>query len=151
MKYYITFILLVFNPINFIADRNKQLHSAQEAYQKKAYQQAVNHYTYLVESHKIQHEKLFLNLAHSYFQLKKWEGAYRYYQKTLEDGHPYLHSIALQQLGLLLAVDTDTEQALAYFKEAIQKDPLNYTARYNYELLKKRQQKDTPKKSNKFV
>jgi tetratricopeptide (TPR) repeat protein len=82
-----------------------------------------------------------MNLAHGYFQLRDADKAAFYYTKLTEKGNNFTQSVALNQLGYIADVTQNPERALEYFKQAILKNPQNYEARYNYELVRKRLQR----------
>lgn len=145
MKYILAFVFLLSNPITFIADINEKQDLAQKAYQAQKYKEVIAHYLYLIKEQEIDNENIYINLANAYYNEKNWEGAFNFYQKASEKENAFLQSIAFSQMGLLLEIEQNHEEALVYFKDAILKDPLNFEARYNYELLKKRIQKEEKK------
>ncbi len=130
-------ILLVINPITFVADRNYYAQEGGKAYKKQAYQLASQHYERLVTDLEWRQDHVRLNLAHSCFLAKKYELATTHYTLTAQSKDNILASTALNQLGYLASLNQDFEQALRYFQEAISRYVQNKEARYNYELIAK--------------
>ena len=130
-------LLLVLNPVTFVAERNYNLKKAEQAFQKNEYLLANQYYTKLIADLEWKHENLDLNLAHTYFLSKKYEDAAKQYQKIVEKQNVILASVALNQLGYLATINQDLEGGLQYFLNAIKLYPQNSEARYNYELMKK--------------
>ncbi|MBW8049060.1 MAG: tetratricopeptide repeat protein [Cytophagales bacterium] len=137
---HLTFILLLFlnlNSIDNIATINKIKNQAQEAFESGNYREAINHYSYLVDSLKVSDDNVQINLAHAYYKLSVMDSAFNIYKKLSIAADNKLRSVANQQLGVIANKQKDKEAALNFFKEALRADPSNEDARYNYELLKK--------------
>lgn len=80
-------------------------------------------------------ERIALNyiLAHSYFNLKEYQNAITYFQKTLSVA-PYKYEV-LNNIGASYFYLKEYHKALKYFKQSIQENP-NYTiAQKNFSLL----------------
>ncbi len=121
---------------NTIDQANRDKSEAESAYQEKDYAKALKLY------HEITYGSIFsesasrLYLAHAYYQLDSTEQA-RYQYSLLERvADPSIASVANTQLANLLSRDGDTTRALEHLKTALQLDPLNETARYDYQILK---------------
>ncbi len=152
MTKYCFILLLIFNPLTYISDINQSQLDALKAYQEGEFLYSIIKYRYLTDSLGLENENIYFNLAHAYYKNKNWEDAKSYYDKMLQSKKNQSQSISLSQLGILSDITNRKQQALDYFKRAIQKYPLNFEARYNYELLKKRlkeQEKQQKKQDDK--
>jgi tetratricopeptide (TPR) repeat protein len=79
---------------------------------------------------------LLLDLAQAQVQAEQVSAARATYTRLLAPTVPAsIGSTARQQLALLLAEQQQTAQALNLLRQALQLNPANATARYNYELL----------------
>lgn len=126
---------------NDISKINKLKKEAELAYKAGKYDEAVVHYSYLIDTLQVEDERATLNFGHAYYQMGNREMAQAQYQKLVLSDDPALKSIAYQQLGALSNDPKTLEKALSYFKESIKSDPSNQDARYNYELVKKKLKK----------
>ena len=118
---------------------NQGVAQAEKLYRQQAYEQAVKQYRFLYDSLNVKDHALLLNLAHSTFQTGDLDNAQKYYRRLRNNPDPDLQGPALNQLGLIAFEDGNAEKALYYFRHAIINNPVNETARYNYELVKKYQ------------
>jgi len=149
-----TFILIIIlgatwfvNPFTYIARVNRLQKEAEQNYRKGEIPEATAKYLYLLQDLGIESEAIHINLAHTYFSLGQEKDATFFYKKVFSQSkNQIIKSIALTQLGVLKnhSQPEATEEALSIFKEAILLWQENETARYNYELLKKRLQEETP-------
>jgi hypothetical protein len=131
-------ILLIINPITFIAETNERQAKAGQYFRTQDYRLALQEYLYIMDGLETESPEIFLNSAHAYFNLRNADKAAFYYSKLLDNNNPIYQSIAFNQLGYLADVDGDLNNALKYFKLALLRNPQNEEARYNYELTKKR-------------
>jgi Ca-activated chloride channel homolog len=131
-------ILLLINPITFIAETNERQAKAGQYFRSEDYRKALQEYLFVIEDLETTNPEIFLNTAHAYFNLRNADKSAFYYSKLLDDNNPMYQSIAFNQLGYLANVDNDLNNALKYFKLALLRNPQNEEARYNYELTKKR-------------
>lgn len=135
-----------------VGEANKMKKSAETAFNAKQYDKAMADYKHLIDKLGDSSEGAKLNLAHCYFNLKDKEKADALYQKLRGASDPKIGSVACQQIGVGLAQQNKTDEALAMFKEALKKDPTNQGARHNYETLKNKknqEQKPEDKKDDK--
>ena len=146
-------ILLFFDlgPLNKISKENQVKTEAEEAFKRGDYKTAADRYQYLSDSLKITDEHTLLNLAHAIFNLKELGQAAKVYEKLYSSTDGRIRSVAAQQLGVIsYKGDKDKAKALVFFKEALKANPHNEQARYNFEYLKKLQEKkEDPKIDNK--
>jgi len=139
MKYLLA-ILLIASPLtdlDKIAKVNKLKKEAKQAYNDGKYQKAIDNYTYLLDSMKVEDENITLNLANAYYQLKDSTNAVNNYESLLDTKDKVIKSVAHQQLGVMANRGKKFDEALNHFKNAIRANPKNDEARYNYEMLKK--------------
>jgi Ca-activated chloride channel homolog len=111
---------------------------AKDAFQSGDYQKAADKYLYLVDSLGVREDEVLLNFAHARYLLKDTANAIAQYQALTQSAKRELSSKANAQLGLMTNQQGKSEVALSYFKKALKDDPTNETARYNYEMLKKK-------------
>jgi tetratricopeptide (TPR) repeat protein len=116
---------------------NNAVAEARTYYQQGHFKQAASLYEFLADSLHVTDVQLKLNLAHADFQTGDLTGARKIYSALLDNKDLEIQSVALNQLGLIFFEKNNPEKALYHFKKALIQNPLNETARYNYELLKK--------------
>jgi len=141
MKYFILIILLALNPVSDldkIATINKHKKQAREAYNNGEYEKALSHYTFLVDSMKVDEPEVLLNYGNTLYQLNDTTRAIERFASLYETNDKEVRSVANQQLGVIHnKMLKEPKAALEYFKQALKDDPTNEDARYNYEMLKK--------------
>ncbi len=147
MKYLllINIFLAFWSKFNRIAEMNALKEKAAVYYQNKDFVKSITLYENLLQVYKETDEHVRLDLANSYFQLKRYNSAVDSYKLLLHSKDPALKSTAYLQLGVIYSSNNKKEIGLNYFKEALKAMPGNDEARYNFELLKKEhehQQKD---------
>jgi Ca-activated chloride channel family protein len=151
-------ILLIFlalfdgvGSISKIAKENALKKEAEEAFNNKDFKTAIAKFSYLTDTLKVADENATLNLGHAYYKLNDLGSASKTYERLFTSTNNDLRSVAAQQLGIIsFKEDKDKDKALTYFKEALRANPANAEARYNYELLKKMQnKKEDPKMDDK--
>jgi tetratricopeptide (TPR) repeat protein len=116
---------------------NQAVQEAEGLFRRGQYRQAMALYQFLADSLQVTDDALILNQAHAAFLAGEEAKATRNYNLLARNPDPVLQSIASTQLGLLYFRKDNPERALYTFKKALIQDPLNETARFNYELLKK--------------
>lgn len=121
---------------------------AKAAYVKGDYKVAIDKYKYLVDSLGVKEEEVMLNLANAYFNSKDTTNAPTAYLPLTQSTNTKIKSIAQQQLGVMANRNGKFEEALNYFKQALKTAPDNEDARYNYEVLKKKLEKEKREKEN---
>ncbi|HSZ24106.1 MAG TPA: hypothetical protein VK766_00200 [Cytophagaceae bacterium] len=141
MKYLIVInIFFIFwAKFNRIAEINQLKEEAATYYQQKKFIQCLSVYEILLNHYKVTEEKVRLDMAHCYFHLKKYNSAIENYKLVLNSKDPVLKSKANLQLGVIYANNNRKELGINYFREALKTMPDNDNARYNFELLKKKQ------------
>jgi hypothetical protein len=140
MKLVLVYILLLAVSIDPTKIRkvNAAKSQAKEAYNSGDYKQAIERYTYIMDSLGVIEDEMTLNLANSYFQINDTTSASGVYQSIAGSAKPRIRSNAQHQLGVLNHRQGKYEEALQNFKQAIKADANNTDARYNYEMLKKK-------------
>jgi Ca-activated chloride channel homolog len=139
MKYVLIAVvaLLLNDPIK-VRRVNKIKAEAKDAFQAGQYKEAAAMYKLLVDSMDVKEDEVLLNLAHANFLMKDTANAFNNYQTLTQSPKKDIVSKANQQLGVMTNQQGKAEQALNYFKQAIKADPTNESARYDYEMLKKK-------------
>lgn len=150
MKLYLILGLFLFfqtgtGSFNRIAKINQLKEDAREAYTQGNYTEASRLYQTLMETYDEDSEELRLNYAHSLHKLgqpKEADAAYRSLAANAGDNN--IRSAAYQQLGIQAIQNQNLQDAVTYFKQSLKSQPENESARYNYELAKKklREQKE---------
>jgi Ca-activated chloride channel family protein len=158
MKYAVIILALVINfndPIK-VRKINSYKSEAKKAFNAGDYKGAIQKYRYLVDSLGVIEDEVALNLANAYYLEKDTTNALNSYQSLTASTKKEINSKAHQQLGLMANSKGKSEEALNYFKQAVKADPTNESARYNYEMLKKKleekkkqDQKNKDQKQNK--
>jgi len=150
MKYLVLSILLLTStdPLK-IGKINRIKKEAREAYTSANYKTAVTKYKYLIDSLQVNEDEVMINLANSYFHLKDTANAFTSYQSLTGSTNNEIRSRAHQQTGIMNHQQGKLEEALHNFKQAIKADPLNGSARYDYEMLKKKMEEKKKQDENK--
>ena len=116
--------------INFIFSQDKGL----EYYQNREFEAAKNYYeSIILES---ENPEAQLGKGSSSFQLGDYDSAKGAFEESLRSNDNIIRSKALYNLGNTLYQNQKNEEALAYYRKALELNPDDKEARYNYELLK---------------
>ncbi|MFN8356532.1 MAG: hypothetical protein U0Y10_18915 [Spirosomataceae bacterium] len=142
--FYIVLWILNFGSYDTVSLRNKAKVSAETAYTNKDYLLASTYYKQVLNYTLFVEPEVRLDLGHSYFLLGDTKGATRQYQRLVHAQSAEIATMSLNQMGVLSNNEGAHQKALAYLKEALQVNPNNEIARYNYELLKKQHPTMTP-------
>ena len=122
---------------NNISKINALKKEAERAFLNENYEQSLSIYSTLLDSFHVDEEAIRLNLAHSYFHLKKLEESKNVYSTLSDAINKNIRSTALQQLGVISKKEKKLEESLQYLKASIKSDISNRDAQYNYEVVKK--------------
>lgn len=142
--FYIILLFLNIRSLTNVSERNRLKIEAGTAFMKKNYVLARDKYQKLANISFNLEPEARLNMAHSYFYTKDTSRALLEYKRLLRVSDEQIFTGALIQIGVINAMQKDSMTAMKLFKEALQKNPENLTARYNYELLKKRLPDNNP-------
>ena len=151
----ILIIYIAFNNfnINRVDEINKLFKSAENSFINEDYKNAIEDYKILIDSFEISNEKVYLNLAHSYFLINDTLNAIENYNYASLTKDEKIKTIAFQQLGNINESKNNLEEALNYYKNSIISDNTNNDSKFNYELVKKKidnnQNKDNKKDKEK--
>jgi Ca-activated chloride channel family protein len=137
----INIFFLFWSKFNRIAETNWLKETAAVHYKNGEFQKSIELYEKLLNEYKETDETIKLNLANSYFHLKRFNSAIDTYKLLYSSKNLFLKSTACLQLGVIYSSNNKKELGLNYFKEALKALPGNEEARYNFELLKKEQEK----------
>lgn len=128
-----------------IETTNQLKKEIQQLSQEKQYNEIVKKSFHILNLDSTQQNANFWNLASAYYLLNQKQIAYQFYD-TLRQIAPLTYQArALHQLGNILYLQSpdSLEAALEAYKNALYLQD-NKQLRYNYELLKKIQEKNTP-------
>jgi len=139
MTYLLSIILMVLSIFpsawQEIAQRNRAIRAAEEAYKKADYEASVRAHLALKNEHQVYGPEANFNLNLSY-QLNGQENeAQQGFQELSEARRGLIASMAANQNGVIYGRESTYEEALRAFRAALVRDPSNEIARYNYEML----------------
>ncbi|MBC6991963.1 hypothetical protein H9I52_19910 [Hymenobacter sp. BT491] len=129
-------LLSTWSALTHIRDRNAAVRKAELAYSRGDFDGAARSYRQAVEAFGAQDESILLNLAHASARAGQPVTARSYYNRLLTSKLVTTRSVAQQQLAVLAAQKGDYAQATALSRRALQLNPNNAEARYNYEVLR---------------
>ena len=143
--FYIILLFLNLRSLTNVSERNLLKNEAARAFAQKKYGLAADKYQNLSKISFNLEPEARLNLAHAYFYIGDTTKALNEYRRLLRISDEQISSSVLIQIGVIDTMLGDSSTALMLFKEALQKNPENKTARYNYELLRKKLPQEPPK------
>ena len=114
-------------------------------YQNREFEEARNYYERLIRERGNNPQAQF-GRGSSSFQQGDMETAEQAFKQSLKSSDLDLRSKALYNLGNTFYQNKKTEEALAYYRKALELNPNDKEAKYNYELLK--YQQDPPEDDN---
>ena len=114
-------------------------------YQNREFEEARNYYESLIRERGNNPQAQF-GRGSSSFQQGDMETAEQAFEQSLKSSDLDLRSKALYNLGNTFYQNKKTEEALAYYRKALELDPNDTEAKYNYEFL--RYQQDPPENDN---
>jgi len=117
-----------------------------EYYQNQEYEEAKNYYENIINKKKENVEAHFGSGASSY-QKGDWELAKQSFQESLKSSDDNLRSKAYYNLGNTFFKDNKAEEAISFYRKALELNPNDKEAIFNYEYLK--YQKKPPEEENK--
>ena len=107
-------------------------------YQNREFEEARNYYERLIRERGNNPQAQF-GRGSSSFQQGDMETAEQAFKQSLKSSDLDLRSKALYNLGNTFYQNKKTEEALAYYRKALELNPNDKEAKYNYELLKYQQ------------
>ena len=114
-------------------------------YQNREFEEAKNYYESLIRERGNNPQAQFGRGSSSY-QQGDMETAEKAFEQSLKSPDLDLRSKALYNLGNTFYQNKKTEEALSYYRKALELDPNDKEAKYNYEFL--RYQQDPPEDDN---
>ena len=117
-----------------------------EYYQNQEYEEAKNYYENIIIKKRENVEAHFGSGASSY-QKGDWEVAKQSFQESLKSSDNDLRSKAYYNLGNTFFKDNKSEEAISFYRKALELNPNDKEAIFNYEYLK--YQKKPPEEENK--
>ncbi len=107
---------------------------AYRLFQQKNYAQSLIAYKNALPKYTDAGQKIKFNIAQNYVEIDSIEVAMAYYHQAMEGKENAIRAKAWNNIGQLSAA-TNQKEAIAAFKKALQENPNDEKARYNYELL----------------
>lgn len=139
-------LLNIFSSIAFEFDKvsisNGIRNKAAYAFKHEQYLLSIRYYQDLLNTYQVKDESLLLNLSHAYFKIADFDSAARYYKMLAESREKKIRSLVNHQLGVIAAFQGKERLAISYFKYALKANYRNEEARYNYELIAKKLEKE---------
>ena len=123
----IFFIIL----LNFILSQDKGL----DFYNNQEFEAAKTYYESILQKSS-SNSKAHLGRGSSSFQLGDFTTAKDAFEESLESGYNSIKSKALYNLGNIFYKNEKSEDAIAFYRKALELNPDDKEAKYNYELLK---------------
>jgi len=122
------------SPVNAVVVANSYIAKAQISTNIGNYNSASKYYSYLVDTLHVNDVSLHMNYANCLYKKGDLKRSAKLYKQVFRStfASDALKSDALLQLGVLS--QNEPEAALQLFKKALEINPFNETARYNYEL-----------------
>ncbi len=146
---YILIIILSITTIDRVDNINKLTKSAEKSFIEKKYNESIESYKILIDSFEYKNEKIYLNLGHSYLLSGDTLNAIESYNYASLTENNKVKSIAFQQLGNINEKNNKLEEALTLYKKSIISDNSNDDSKFNYELVKKKMEKEKNKEEDK--
>jgi Ca-activated chloride channel homolog len=146
---YIIILMLSISSIGRVDNINKLTKSAEKSFIEKKYNESIESYKLLIDSFEYKNEKIYLNLGHSYLLSGDTLNAIESYNYASLTENNRVKSIAFQQLGNINEKNNKLEEALNLYKKSIISDNNNDDSKFNYELVKRKMDKEKNKEENK--
>ncbi|MEL6675647.1 MAG: tetratricopeptide repeat protein [Bacteroidota bacterium] len=125
-------LMLGFGSSDGPLDRARQLFSEQK------YEQSLAAYWEAYENYPNKVEEIRFNLGQCYLRMDSLDQALDMFLQVLTPLYPEIASQASNNIGVIRLERQAPKEALASFRDALVFNPKNETARYNYELLRRR-------------
>jgi len=123
---------------NNISKINQFKKEAEKNFREKKYNIAIDNYKYLIDSMKLNDDKVMLNLSHSYLLNGDTINAIDGYNSLISSKEKKVKSIAYQQLGVISNKYQKLKESSELFKNSIKSNPENIDSKFNYELVMKK-------------
>ncbi len=137
-----------FKYLTNVEEKNMLKTEFRKLYQTADYEKAILKYRELEDISFLIEPEMRINVANAYFQTGDTLNARKNYQKALNYGNTYINSASLNQLGILAVRTGDSLRALQLFRQAIETEPENNSARYNFEWIRKKYDPPSPPPSD---
>ena len=126
-----TVIIFYIILLNFILSQDKGL----DFYNNQEFEAAKTYYESILQKSS-SNSKAHLGRGSSSFQLGDFTTAKDAFEESLESGDNSIKSKALYNLGNIFYKNEKSEDAIAFYRKALELNPDDKEAKYNYELLK---------------
>lgn len=110
------------------------IEEAYRLFQQKNYKQSLLAYKNALPKYTDASQQIKFNIAQNYVEIDSIEMAMAYYHQAMEGKENIIRAKAWNNIGQLL-VTSNQKEAMIAFKKALQENPTDEKARYNYELL----------------
>lgn len=107
---------------------------AYRLFQQKNYKQSLLAYKNILPQYTEAAQQIKFNIAQNYVEIDSIEVAMAYYHQAMEGKENGIRAKAWNNIGQL-SVGNNQKEAMMAFKKALQENPNDEKARYNYELL----------------
>jgi tetratricopeptide (TPR) repeat protein len=144
MKYLILSILLLFS----FSTNDGSLAAARSAYEQGDYTTSIKHFRQAARDFPEKSSQIRYNIAQCYAAMDSISLAQLYYEQASRSGDNALAARALNNMGEILAQQNQLDQALKLLRNALYRNPQDEKARYNYELVSRRQQMNAPERDS---
>ena len=134
--FYLFFLFQNFSSISSIEQRNRLKTSIEKAVKENKPDEIIRAYSSYISISTIVEPEIRMIAADAYFQVGDFEQADLLLSKLGKIKNSTIRSRILTQQSLLLVAQKDTSSAIQQLVFAIQENPANDIARFNYELLK---------------
>ena len=126
-------IILLLILLNFVLSQDKGL----DYYNNQEFKAAREYYESILQKSNSNSEAQ-LGRGSSSFQLGDFTTAKDAFEESLESGDNSIKSKALYNLGNILYKNENSEDALSFYRKALELNPNDKEAKFNYELLRYR-------------
>ena len=119
-----------------------------KAYQSGDYEKARKYYESILEE-KVENATAQFGLGTTAFQQQDLQVAIDAFHKALETDSKELQSKAYYNMANVLASQKMNEEALAFYRKALELDPSDKDAKHNYEMIRYQQQQQEQEQQDK--
>jgi len=121
-----------------------ELAEARQKFAAHQYKECVRTYRAALKKYPDRAAEISYNIGLCYLALDSTTKAAQYFQRAVSQDNAPVTSRAYTHIAVLLAREDKAPAALRTLKKALMLDPTNEEARYNYEILLRKQQADQP-------
>lgn len=149
---FLLFILLIFNNNTLLADDWNDVRKGIKEYNNKNSKASIEHFQKALE-HNPDNPLLYYNLGDAYYQQENFEEAEKFFKRATVAKNKGIKQKSFFNLGNTFFKSQKMDKALEAYKQAIDLDPVDIDAKYNYEyakrIMQQQQQQNQDQKDNK--